>query len=243
MATEWRSEGFVSQLQDLVLKHEEVHDFLQDLAGLSAEGLALDAVIGCSVTLRHRDATFTVAFSTPEVIVMDEVQYEVREGPGLEAINTGSTVIVDDVRSEDRWVEYGQKVRNFGISAVMAVPLGVAPDGGAVLNFYARAPHVFTRTQLRMAEAFAAQAARALEMSLRITSGSRRVGDLRGALEARTVLDLAVGIIMAENRCSQEQALSILKRSAETQDVPVRLIAERVVSTIDGDTPETHFTT
>lgn len=241
MATEWGAEGFVGQLQDLVLKHEEVLDFLQDLVGLSAEALALDAVIGCSVTLRHRDATFTVASSTPEVVVMDEVQYEVREGPCLEAIDTGSTVIVDDVRSEARWEEYGQKVRHSGINAVMAVPLGVATDGGAVLNFYARAPHVFTPIQQRMAEAFAAQAARALELSLRISSGNRRVGDLRGALEARTATDLAVGIMMAENRCSQEQALSILKRSAETQDVPIRVIAERIVSTIDPDAPETHF--
>ncbi|TKV26141.1 GAF domain-containing protein [Arthrobacter sp. NamB2] len=145
MATEWRSEGFVGELQDLVLRHEEVHDFLQDLVGLSAGALALDGVIGCSVTLRHLDATFTVAFSAPDIGVMDEVQYEVREGPGLEAINTGSTVLVDDMRSEDRWVEYGQRVRNFDIGAIMAVPMGVGPDGGAVLNFYARAPHVFAR--------------------------------------------------------------------------------------------------
>nr|WP_189636359.1 ANTAR domain-containing protein [Arthrobacter sp. NamB2] len=52
-----------------------------------------------------------------------------------------------------------------------------------------------------------------------------------------------MGIMMAKNRCFQEQALSILKRSAETQDVPVRLIAERIVSTVNGDAPETHFTT
>ncbi|TKV26140.1 ANTAR domain-containing protein [Arthrobacter sp. NamB2] len=64
-----------------------------------------------------------------------------------------------------------------------------------------------------------------------------------GSLGKRTALDLAVGIMMAKNRCFQEQALSILKRSAETQDVPVRLIAERIVSTVNGDAPETHFTT
>ena len=56
------------------------------------------------------------------------------------------------------------------------------------------------------------------------------------------VLDLAIGIIIAQNRCTQDEAAAILKRASNTRNVKLRHLAQEIVVHASGGTPTTHFT-
>jgi AmiR/NasT family two-component response regulator len=61
-------------------------------------------------------------------------------------------------------------------------------------------------------------------------------------MESRTMIDLATGAIMAQNRCSQEAAMKILKIASSTRNVKLREIAASVVASISEDPRvRTHF--
>jgi AmiR/NasT family two-component response regulator len=56
------------------------------------------------------------------------------------------------------------------------------------------------------------------------------------------MIDLAAGAIMAQNRCSQETAMKIMKIASSTRNVKLRDVAASIVASITED-PKilTHF--
>jgi AmiR/NasT family two-component response regulator len=61
-----------------------------------------------------------------------------------------------------------------------------------------------------------------------------RVGCVRAAepeatLETRTAIDVAVGIIMVQNRCSQDEAFELLKAASGACNVKLHVVAAAVV--------------
>jgi AmiR/NasT family two-component response regulator len=59
--------------------------------------------------------------------------------------------------------------------------------------------------------------------------------NLKAALESRTTIDLAVGIIMGQNRCSQEAAFKILKNASRTRNVKLRDVAATIVAAVNRE--------
>lgn len=224
-----------------MLSNENVDQFLEDLAILSSRILGGAVEVQCGVTFRHRNLTTTVACSSDEARVLDEVQYGFGEGPCLHAINTGQTVVVDDVRTDGRWPEYFEAVADRGYFSMMGVPLVLGSDGGAALNFYAANPKAFTSSTQTVAEGFAAQAAKALQMVLRVSKQATTAANLKAAMESRTTIDIAIGILMGQNRCTQAEAYTMLNRASNAQNVKVRHIAQRIVSGISPEPAQTHF--
>ena len=59
--------------------------------------------------------------------------------------------------------------------------------------------------------------------------------DLSTALHSRTVIDMAIGAIMAENRCTRDVAFSILTRASSARNVKLRDVAATVITSISGE--------
>jgi GAF domain-containing protein len=229
------------QLQDLILSSEDVDDFLEDLAVFSSDILGGGVEVHCGVTLKRDKRAITVASSSAQAKLLDEVQYGFGDGPCLHAIATEHTTVISDVRTDNRWPDYFAAVAEFGFYSMMGVPLILGQSGGAALNFYAREPDTFGPDAVRIAEGYAAQASRALQLALRLAHRSETADHLKRAMDSRTTIDLAVGIIMGQNRCSQDEAFIILKNASSSRNVKLREIAAGIVSSIGQGPAETFF--
>lgn len=241
MQPENKSESTAEQLQDLIIENQDVDQFLEDLAVYSSKILGRDVEVHCGVTLKRRNRATTVASSGHDARKLDEIQYRFEEGPCLHAIESGTTTVIADVRADNRWPDYFAAVADQGYYSMLGVPLVLGESGGAALNFYAKEPDTFTPETVRTAESYAAQASRALSLAVRIASHSDTADHLKAAMESRTSIDVAVGIIMAQNRCSQDEAIEVLTRASNSQNVKIRVLAERLVDSLTNETTETHF--
>ena len=77
---------------------------------------------------------------------------------------------------------------------------------------------------------------------MRISQLAEAKEHLLAAMESRTTIDLATGAIMAQNRCSQETAMKILKIASNTRTQKLRDIAAAVVASVSQDPDvRTHF--
>lgn len=228
------------ELQDMILHNENVDRFLDELSIYSTRILGDTAEIHCGVTLKRHKRSTTVAHSDPTARQLDEIQHGFGEGPCLAAIATGTTTIVQDVRTDDRWPDYFAAVAKHGYYSMMGVPLLLEAGGGAALNFYAAQPGAFTGETARVAEGYGHQASRALQLALRVAEQADTASHLKAALESRTTIDLAVGIIMGQNRCSQEEAFNILKSASSSRNIKLRDVAAGIVASF-GSTTSTHF--
>lgn len=95
--------------------------------------------------------------------------------------------------------------------------------------------HGFSDDDISMAETYSYHAAKALRMAVRINRLAEARTHLIAVLESRTTIDMAVGAIMAQNRCSQDAATKILKIASSTRRMKLREVAASVVASISQD--------
>lgn len=231
------------QLQDLVIDSEDVGGFLGELAVFSADSVSATVGLGvlCGVTLSRRRKALTVAGNSHEARLIDEVQRTFGDGPCLEAMRTHTTVLVEDTATEERWSDYCGVIADRGHLSVLCVPLQLDEGATAALNFFAPQAHVFDQATIRDCELYASQAERSLRLAVRIGTKQQHADDLRDAMVSRTAIDLACGIIMGQNRCSQEEAFGILKRASNGRNQKLRDVAEAMIKAVAGTASVSHF--
>jgi GAF domain-containing protein len=229
-------------LQELVLTSADVGEFLRELARASARSLSEpgDGIL-CGITLlRHRKAA-TVASSSPSAQAVDEIQYAYGDGPCVTASREQRTVHVPDLDTEERWPQFAAAVRQQGMRSVLAIPFELDGDTRAALNLYSHRAHRFDARALDLARDFVNQSSMALRLAVRFAHSSETAANLKATLETRTGIDVAVGIIMAQNRCSQDEAFELLKSASSARNIKLHAVAAGVVESLGHGRPRTHF--
>ena len=147
-----------------------------------------------------------------------------------------------DAAAERHLAGYSSELVAAGNPAALAVPLQLRQDATAALNFSAPATGLFTGDAVAVAVDFADAASDALRLSIRIAAADLLSGNLKAAMEGRTAINLACGVIIAQNRCSQEEAFSILLRASISRNQKLHTIASEIVTRFSGTTgTTTHF--
>jgi AmiR/NasT family two-component response regulator len=62
-----------------------------------------------------------------------------------------------------------------------------------------------------------------------LTDAQHRTEQLKRALDSRTVIDQAIGIVRSRSGCSAEEAFDRLTRMSQGDNVKLRVVAEQLV--------------
>lgn len=231
-----------ARLQDLLVDHPDVRAFLQELAEFTAETLGAQGDTYCGITLqRSPNEQSTVGSSGGLAKAMDEIQYDHDDGPCLHALRVHEEVFIAEVRSEERWPEFMRHIARNGVGAMFCLPLDLEGQARAALNLYAEDESVFSDGYRRVARAFSAQASQALKLAVRVARHAATADDLHSVLQTRTEIDLAVGIIMGQDNCSQKDAFDKLRRASNARNIKLRVLAAGMVAGLNGSVPRAHF--
>ncbi|MGO4384205.1 GAF and ANTAR domain-containing protein [Specibacter sp. RAF43] len=231
------------RLRDIVLGSSDVAEFLEELAAYSAQGAPGigQEPIRCAITLHRHRRPLTGAGSDESARRFDEIQQKHGEGPCLEALATGRTVVVDDTESDTRWPEYSQELHALNIRSVLAIPLLLEGGAAAAMNFFSPVVAAFSAEIIERAQRYAASAEKSLRLAVRIGSREQTAADLEEAMKSRTAIDIAVGVIMGQQRCSQEEAFALLVKASAGRNQKLRQVAENLVANLNQRPVETHF--
>lgn len=233
----------VDQIQNLILESADFEAFLNELARLSAHqvaGSGDDAL--CGITLLRDRKAATIGWSSDSAREVDEIQYSLSQGPCLTAAKEEREVYVPDLFDEDRWgLDYANAVSSHGLRSVLSVPFHLQGDAQAALNLYSDVPHKFDGDVAARARGYTREISQALRLAVRFSLHTDSATNLRATLESRTVIDMAIGIVMAQNRCSQEAAVRILTDASSNSNVKLRDIASSLVQSVGGAETVTHF--
>ena len=81
-------------------------------------------------------------------------------------------------------------------------------------------------------------------MAVRISTADLVIAELKSALETRTVIGVASGIIMEQNNCTQAEALAMLLSASQNRNEKLHDISEAIVKKKEpGTAPTSHFET
>ena len=223
-------------LQNALLNTSNVDQFLHELAVLATR-VVTDG-LGCGMTLRSRGRLpATVACTDPVAAQADEVQFRAGDGPALHAMRRGERVHIQDMARHDRWPRFCGHALSVGIRSCLVEPLITDGETVGAVALYARRPFAFGPDESRRADRFARHASGALTLALRMASCEDLNDQLRSSIASRTVIDQALGVIMATEHCPQEKAFALLRTVSQNTNVKLRDLAATIVTSVSGEPP------
>ncbi|WP_407708901.1 GAF and ANTAR domain-containing protein [Arthrobacter nitrophenolicus] len=231
------------QIQNLILESADFEDFLNELARFSAHQVAGDGDDAlCGITLLRDRKAATIGWSSDSAREVDEIQYSLSQGPCLTAAEEEREVHVPDLLKENRWgPDYANAVASHGLRSVLSLPFNLQGEAKAALNLYSDVPHKFDEKAAAKARGYTREISQALRLAVRFSLHTDRAANLRATLESRTIIDIAVGIVMAQNRCSQQAAVQILTEASSNSNTKLRDIARSLVDSVGGSGTRTHY--
>ncbi|VXB97026.1 GAF domain-containing protein [Arthrobacter sp. 9AX] len=221
--------------QDLLVESPDTDTFMGKLAVSAAATLSAPGLpVFCGLTLHRPKKGAAVAGSDSRARLLDEVQNAFNDGPSLSAIENRQCVVVPDVALERRWPRYISAAARQGIHSILAVPLQMEDGARVMLSLYSLRPRAFDGDDSARAEAFAVHASRAMRLALRITGLQQARDDMAAAMQSRTVIDVATGVLMAQNSCGQDEAFQIMRTASNNANVKLRELAGHITDALSS---------
>jgi GAF domain-containing protein len=190
----------------------------------------IDGADDAGLTVRRKDDKYATVASTGKLaLAVDAIQYQVEEGPCLDALNDHHVFRTDDLSSDPRWPIFGHlAVENTEVMSMVSHHLFIEEDNSlASLNLYSRRPAAFADLDLAVLDELAAHCAIAL------ASASARQSNehLREALESSRDIGAAMGILMATKLLTKDQAFDLLRIESQHSHRKLRDVALDVTET------------
>ncbi|WP_248763125.1 ANTAR domain-containing protein [Pseudarthrobacter sp. SSS035] len=230
-------------IPDLVTGSKDLSDSLEILAHLGAATLSRLAgiPIECALVLSRAKRSRATAGTGTRTTTLARLEKEVGEGPLTEALTGTGIAAMNHVASDFRWGRYRPHLQDAGFDSVLGMRLSLDEGTEAALAFFSASPQAFPLHVIAEARSFTDLASRGLRLALELESASTRASDLQSALESRTSIDIACGVIMAQNRCSYNDAIAIIAKASSHRNIKLRKVAEGILANLPGGAPDTHF--
>ncbi len=199
---------------------------------VEAAAANLEGQVWASVSLvRQRREVETPASSDDRAARADQLQYDMEQGPCLDAIWEQETFQIDDMTTDEHYPRWTRAVADqTGIRSSLSLQLFTDAEQSSLgaLNLYSPEPRAFDDETRGEGLAFAAQAAVALR-------SAQTEEHLRSAMATRTLIGQAQGILMERLKVTPDQAFAVLSRVSQERNEKLREVARRLVET--GEVP------
>jgi GAF domain-containing protein len=202
----------IHEAQDEDQTLERVTEFA--LAAMSCSAAGVMIVTGRKVA--------SVAVTAPVVVSVDDAQRTLNEGPCLSALRDYDQFRIDDTATDQRWPKWGPAAAELGVRSVLSTRMaGLESRAVGSLNLYADHVDAFGPRDVELAGILAGHAATAYLRSVQASAALR-------ALDSRTSIGQAEGILMERFKIDAEAAFAILRRYSQALNQPLRDVARQL---------------
>ncbi|GAA1571366.1 GAF and ANTAR domain-containing protein [Kribbella hippodromi] len=219
-------ESAATAITEIALELHKQPDTDRTVQAVAEFATALVGADHAGVMLVHGRKRVEIAATTgPVVDRADQLQLELDEGPCLSAIEAGATFVITDTRSEPRWPRWCHEVNQLGIGSVLSIRLATDESKVGALNLYADTVDRFgDPDDIVVGQILAQHASIALD-------SARKLDNLHEAVDGRTVIGQAQGILMERFDLHPDQAFAVLRRYSQQTNTRLGEIARKLVAT------------
>ena len=215
------------ELAQLLVAEEGVESTLQRISDLAAR-----VIPGCDaagVTLHVDGKYVTAACTDRRTLDVDEGQYSRGEGPCLQSMRDKAVLRIDVDEANERWPEFLEDARRSDIRSFLAAPMLLKDEAIGSLNLYSSKPSGFTGLDDLLISLFTGQAAIAVANAKTYSDAVELTRQLREAIESRSTIEQAKGVLMARDGIDADAAFDQLRRWSQDRNIKLREIARQVV--------------
>jgi GAF domain-containing protein len=169
-------------------------------------------------------AAETVSATDARAGRIDEVQFDLGQGPCWDALSTRRPVLEPDLATSASWPAFTDAVRNEGVAAIFAFPLVLGPLEIGAVDLYSATRVALTTEEQRQALALSAVVSR---LVLRHVVDDRR-SEMPSPF-SRRLIHQATGMVLTQMGISADDAYLIIQARAFAEGRPMRDVAEDVI--------------
>jgi GAF domain-containing protein len=164
----------------------------------------------------------TIGATHHQVEEADHLQYELREGPCVDASLQAKSLSSTQLATDPRWPRWGPQAAALGFRSIISAELHARGQRIGAINLYGADTRTFSEEDFETVKMFAHQGSLAL--------GFVKMEETLGqAIEGRTLIGQAQGILMERFGIGSDQAFAVLRRYSQGHNLKLQEIAARVV--------------
>jgi leucyl aminopeptidase (aminopeptidase T) len=212
-----------------LLTHTNTSELLPALTATAIERVPGAEHSGITIG-NHQQHFRTVAATSDLVKRTDEIQYRLGSGPCVDAILEDTVFNSADLTSDSRWPRFGRAAaESTGVMSMLSLRLFLEDDADIVagMNMYATRPSAFDEVSESVALLLATHGALALSNARH----REKSDNLMIALTSSRRIGVAMGIVMASNKITEDQAFDAMRIVSQHTHRKLSDLAEEVVLT------------
>jgi hypothetical protein len=191
--------------------------------------LAVEVIVGsddAAISLVHRGRVVeTPAYTSERALRADQIQQELGVGPCLTAIRDDEVVSCPNLTVETRWGAWGpQTAEETGFASMLCFRMFTQKERLGALSLYSAQPHAFSGADVESGLSFAAHTAIAIAVA-------RQDENMDIALDSRSLIGQATGIVMDRYDLDAVRAFAVLKRISQQSNVKLHEVAVELIRT------------
>ncbi|MFL6163336.1 MAG: ANTAR domain-containing protein [Jatrophihabitantaceae bacterium] len=200
--------------------------------------VAVLPVAGAGISLIYDDFRVPLGASDADASCAERLQFTTGQGPCLQAVRSGDTVVAGRDQIFGSWPEYGQELfAQTPYGAVISLPLAITTAAHGALDLYLTDSPMLQRVSLADATAVRSQVAEAFQRARAMSSAGRMLSDepqpawLHGpAARERTHVWIAMGMVMTRYGLQAGDALALLRAHAYGIGTTLDQLSEELIA-------------
>ena len=217
------SESFDVAMETLEREPDEPERYCEAFVSVFPIGGAAVSTIGQVL------GSETLAATDPIAARLDELQFDLGEGPCWDAMRSAYPVLVPAIRATGpaRWPAFTESVVKDGVSSVFAFPLSIGPLRFGAVDLYSTDPVILSDAQAHQAGAMAEVVSRHV-LRRALNSIGVEESDAVSAFSRRLVHQ-ASGIVLAQIDVSADDARLVIQGQAFASSRPMMDVAQDIL--------------
>lgn len=222
----------LSKISKAITSDLYLEDILRLIVVVAAETMRSNV---CSIMLIDEKTNELVIKATQSISeeYNKKVPLKIGEGIAGKVVVQNVPMCINDVTKEKEY-KYRDLAKKEGLCSLICVPLSIKGKVIGALNCYTAKPHEFTESEISLLTTIANQAAIAIENTELIVKSKV----IQEELESRKRIERAKGILMRNEKLTEEQAYLKLKKYSMDHRKSMREVAEAIILASDITCPK-----
>ncbi len=212
---------------ELIYANQPLADTLAAMSVLARR--VLDEAWETSLTLVEGRRQWTAVHSGPLALELDQWQHDNGGGPCLDAASSRTTIELTVAEPDQPYPEFRRAARERGVTHAISVGLATGNQIRGALNLYSSSGRPFSEHSDRTVRSFSYCAGILLAHVERYRVAASRAARVEVALQSRSLIERAKGLLMARYRCTSEDAFAMLIELARARNVKLEVVVRSIV--------------
>jgi transcriptional regulator with GAF, ATPase, and Fis domain len=218
-----------ARMAGILLTEETVASALSTVTSLAADTITGSAGAGVSL-LDSTGRRITSAATDPLVEQLDDLQYQLDEGPCLSAWRDLKVLRSHGRDDEQRWPAWIRRAHQLGMRSFVSAPLINRHSAIGAIKVYSTAVEAFDEHDEDILRRFAMQAAIFVGNVQTVRAAEHLSDQLKESLRSRDLIAMARGIVMARRGVGPDEAFRELTAESRRSRLLVRDVAAHIVA-------------